>query len=172
MYLGRTFTYAGAQTFYASHYRPLVNAWHDKPAGYDWTEETHAYRMLCLPYWPAVPRDRWLDVGGDACNPEHGTGLIELMAVERQYDLVTCCQTLDHLLDPVTAFHKFAQLVRIGGRLWVDIVDYQTTQELKADHPLNWTWRTLCTAIQPRHWRLGPSVRLDDRHLGLLLERW
>lgn len=173
VYLGWTFTYYGAKRFYEEHYRPLVNAWHGKPDGYDWLDEAGAYRQACRAHWPAGELGEWFDVGGDDCNPEHGTGLIELLEVERTYELVTCCQALDHLIDPVTAFHKFAQLVKSGGHLWIDWVDYRITQELKADHPLNWTWATVKKAIPIRHWHwsYGHPVQIDDRHYGLLLTR-
>jgi hypothetical protein len=171
VYLRRTFTYDGAATFYAEHYRPLVNAWHGKPDGYAWTAETDAYRARCKRLWPKVKPGEWFDVGGDDCNPEHGTGLIETMEVTRQYDLVTCCQTLDHLLNPVAAFHKFAQLVRRGGHLWVDFVDYGRTREIKADHPLNWGTLPLVRAIMPAFWKIELWRDIDDRHVGVLMER-
>ena len=174
VYLGKTFTHEGAQTFYAKHYRPLVNAWHGKPEGYDWDGESQLYYCEASSHWPNWPPasyDDWFDVGGNHCNPEHGTGLIETMAVQRTYALVTCCQTLDHLMDPVAAFHKFAQLVESGGHLWIDWVDYRITQELKADHPLNWTWRTVKQAIPIQHWSYTYPVQIDDRHFGLLLKR-
>jgi hypothetical protein len=172
VYLGRTFTFTGAHVFYEEHYRKVVNAWHGKPDGYNWTAETARYRSLCCDFWPrGLDRNQWLDVGGEDVNPEHGSGLIELKHVQRTYDFVSCCQTMDHLLDPVTAFHKFAQLVVSGGHLWIDWVDYRITQELKADHPLNWTWRTVRQAIPSRHWSYTYPVQIDDRHFGLLLKR-
>jgi hypothetical protein len=170
VYLRRTFTYEGAETFYAKHYRPLVNAWHGKPDGYDWKRETFEYRSLVSEHWPQ-DADDWFDVGGEDCNPEHGSGLIETMNVTRQYDLVTCCQTLDHLLNPVAAFHKFAQLVRRGGHLWVDYVSFAKTKEIKADHPLNWTLLPLVRLIDRDFWTIRKVRALDDRHLGVLMER-
>jgi hypothetical protein len=171
VYLRRTFTYEGAATFYAKHYRPLVNAWHGKPDGYNWDLETQDYRALCRTHWPEVDAGEWFDVGGDDCNPEHGSGLIETMDVTRQYDLVTCCQTLDHLLNPVAAFRKFAQLVRTGGHLWVDYVSFAKTKEVKADHPLNWSLLALVRLINPEQWTIRKVRALDDRHLGVLMER-
>lgn len=169
IYLARTFTYQGTVRFYRRHYRDLVNVWHDKPFGYDWSDETAAYRRLCEVYWPATID--WMDVGGDAINPERESVLLETFPVEHAFEFVSCCQTLDHLIDPVTAFHKFAQLTRSGGHLWIDWVDYRKTQELKADHPLNWTWATVRRAIPVRHWSYTHPVAIDDRHYGLLLTR-
>ncbi len=157
--------------FYEAYYRPLVNAWHDKPEGYDWRAETQAYRAKCRHYWPRVPNSQWFDVGGGDCNPEYDDGLIEQLDVERTYALVTCCQTLDHLLDPAAAFHKFAQLVPRGGFLWVDIVNFEETKEIKADHPLNWTPRTMAVCIRHRPWRVMKCVQVDATHIGYLLER-
>lgn len=171
VYLSRTFTYEGARRFYAAHYRDLVNAWHGRPDGYDWTTETQDYRAKCRAHWPVVEQSEWLDLGGDEVNPEHGTGLIETVPAERTFKLVTCCQTLDHLIDPVAAFHKFAQFVESGGHLWIDWVDYRITLEAKEDHPLNWTWRTVKQAIPIRHWSYTYPAQIDDRHFGLLLKR-
>jgi hypothetical protein len=165
-----SWSHAGAKVFYRDYYRPLVNAWHDKPAGYDWAAETRAYRDLVRPYWLGIEADEWLDLGGDAVNPEHGTGLIEEYVPTRQYQLVTCCQTLDHLCSPRQAFHVFAETVRPGGYLWVDFVDYSITQELKTDHPLNWTLVAFWRGI-PKGWSISDVRRVDDRHVGILLEK-
>lgn len=60
-----------------------------------------------------------------------------------QYDLILCCRTLDHVLDPLGALRKFRAALAPGGRVWVDVVQWQLVASwtgtvegaMKLDHP-------------------------------------
>ena len=66
----------------------------------------------------------------------------------RTWDLVTMCQTIDHLLDPVSVLKKCREVC--SGTFWVDIVDWRqwagrmgfVERALKIDHSFNFTPRT------------------------------
>jgi hypothetical protein len=133
IYSRECWTHDGAKRFYASHYRPLVNAWHGKPAGYDWREESKAHEatVLDLLQFHGLSRVKdWnfrLDVGGmrgGSVGPEGDGQLWETARWDQgRVSLVTCVQTFDHLIDPRLSWDKFSFAVSPGGWLYVDVVD-------------------------------------------------
>lgn len=50
------------------------------------------------------------------------------------YDAILCCQTLDHLVDPLVTLKKFHEIANKNARLFVDVVKLPHTQ-YKIDHP-------------------------------------
>ena len=69
---------------------------------------------------------------------------------ERQYDLVTLCQTVDHLFDGSLSLRKIRGLLSEGGLFFVDIVDFRAAyrrsgsveEAIKIDHPYSLTEET------------------------------
>jgi SAM-dependent methyltransferase len=60
----------------------------------------------------------------------------------RTWDVITLCQTVDHLLDPMGTLTKLRGCLAPGGVLFFDIVDYDQTKTIKVDHPYNFTGET------------------------------
>lgn len=95
-------------------------------------------------------------------------GLIEDVDLgERRWDVVTVCQTIDHLLDPLGALRKLHDHIMPGGVLWVDALDYGRTDTLKVDHPHNFTARTLTKLIAHAGFRTVTTSRHED-HIGVV----
>jgi hypothetical protein len=61
----------------------------------------------------------------------------------RTWDLVTMCQTVDHLLDIAGTLRKVKALMSEGGRFFVDIVDCSQNPVIKIDHPYYLTPKTM-----------------------------
>ena len=69
---------------------------------------------------------------------------------EQQYDLITLCQTVDHLLDVSLSLRKIRSLLGKGGLFFVDIVDFRAAyrrngsvqEAIKIDHPFYLTEET------------------------------
>lgn len=72
---------------------------------------------------------------------EHGT--IEDFRPNQVWDLVTMCQTADHLLDVSGALRKIRGLISPDGLFFVDILDWEKTKQSKVDHPFNLTEATM-----------------------------
>lgn len=79
------------------------------------------------------------------------TALLEAFVPERLYEMVTMCQTVDHLLDVAGATHKVRQLLVEDGLFFVDIVDVRSVcvkngslaAAIKIDHPYSLTDMTM-----------------------------
>ncbi len=61
-----------------------------------------------------------------------------------KYDLVICCRTIDHLLNPVMMLSDMRDQMRLAGRLYIDFCDWTMvarsegfTNSLHIDHPCN-----------------------------------
>lgn len=89
-----------------------------------------------------------------------GTVEDAVIPADWRWDVVTLCQTVDHLLDPMLALRKLRSLLAPGGLFWVDILDYDTTREIKVDHPYNFTEGTMRAYLG----RVGFKVLLTERH--------
>jgi 2-polyprenyl-3-methyl-5-hydroxy-6-metoxy-1,4-benzoquinol methylase len=61
----------------------------------------------------------------------------------RTWDVITLCQTVDHLLDIAGTLRKVKSALAPGGHFFVDFVDYERTRTIKIDHPFNLTKRTM-----------------------------
>lgn len=104
------------------------------------------------------------------------TGLLEEYEPQgRTFDLVTICQTADHLLNVAGALEKSRQLLARGGILFIDIVDlragYLRNQSvesaIKVDHPYYFTEPTMeaylaRAGLQP----LKKNYEVDHLHIG------
>lgn len=98
----------------------------------------------------------------------------------RQFDIVTMCQTIDHLLDVSGALGKVLRLLRSEGMLYLDIVDFRAAylrawnvdEAIKIDHPYYLTDATMGTYLR----RAGFEVvrmefAADHLHIGYLCRK-
>jgi SAM-dependent methyltransferase len=95
-------------------------------------------------------------VADPACTPEEPTPIhfldisweefpVENHRNRLKYDLILCCQTVDHLLDLRGGLEKMRSLLTDDGVLWIDILDWlyllrqrQSVEAIiKVDHPYN-----------------------------------
>lgn len=65
---------------------------------------------------------------GAAITPEQA-----LAVPKATYDAILCCQTLDHLREPLQTLRQFLRVATPGARLFVDVVKLAHTQ-FKLDH--------------------------------------
>lgn len=105
-------------------------------------------------------------------------GLLETWAPDdRTFDLVTVCQTVDHLLDVAGSLAKLRGLVAPDGALFVDIVDlraaylrhWSVEEAIKVDHPYYLTEETMRAYLA----RAGFAVvrteyAADKLHIGFV----
>jgi 2-polyprenyl-3-methyl-5-hydroxy-6-metoxy-1,4-benzoquinol methylase len=61
----------------------------------------------------------------------------------RTWDVITLCQTVDHLLDIAGTLRKVRAALAPGGQFWVDALDYNVGRVIKIDHPYYLTSETL-----------------------------
>lgn len=95
-------------------------------------------------------------------------GLIETADLGfRTWDVVTLCQTVDHLLDPLAALRRIRAHLAPHGVLWIDAVDYERTGTLKVDHLYNFTARTFRALTERAGFRVVQYSR-DGDHIGFL----
>lgn len=74
---------------------------------------------------------------------ENITCLFEEFETDRKWDIASCFQTMDHLLDPVGCLRKIYSLLNDNGLLLVDIVNFRAATAVaksvqhatKVDHP-------------------------------------
>jgi len=164
MYLGEQLTAEGYRDFYATGYRPLLAWWSGRT---DQLMVLEAYAaILARDLRPSIPKgaETHLDIGGGteyvakaiglratildpAAGPskyERVRGLLEDYDPRgRTWDVVTMCQTVDHLTDLVGGLRKARSMVAPDGVFWCDIVDVwgaafrnkKFRAVLKIDHP-------------------------------------
>lgn len=90
----------------------------------------------------------------------------------RTWDLVTMCQTVDHLLDVAGTLKKLHSCLSEHGLFFVDMVDYDVRREVKIDHPYNLTKSTMKAFLKRAGFKIIGMERSGDRaHLGFLCER-
>lgn len=105
-------------------------------------------------------------------------GFIEDFAppCDDRYDLVTLCQTTDHLLDVAGALARIRGLLSPGGWLFVDIVDYLAIARrtgwvqaaLKLDHPYSLSDQTLRCYLARSGFSVRAARSAADDHLAYL----
>lgn len=94
---------------------------------------------------------------------------------EQQYDLITLCQTVDHLLDVSLSLSKIRSLLSEGGLLFVDVVDFRAVyrrnesveEAIKIDHPFYLTEATALAFLRRRGFGvLAVDYAADRVHVG------
>lgn len=88
----------------------------------------------------------------------------------RQFELVTLCQTVDHLLDIKAGFAKIRSMLKPGGLFFVDISDWrcvlfrvaQRRRVVKIDHPF------YLTPITTERYLTSTGFKIKDRIGGFL----
>lgn len=96
-------------------------------------------------------------------------GTIEDHPLRGTWDLITLCQTADHLLDLMGSLRKIKSLLSPEGLFWSDIVDFDVTREVKIDHPFNLTERTYRMFLEKAGFKLLQiNYAPDGRHIGFL----
>ena len=91
------------------------------------------------------------------------------------FDLITLCQTIDHLLDVSTSLAKIKQLLHPQGLFFVDIVDFRAAylrnhsveEAIKIDHPYYLTESTVETYLRRAGFHiLRKNYAPDHLHIG------
>jgi SAM-dependent methyltransferase len=94
---------------------------------------------------------------------------------ERHYDLITLCQTVDHLLDVSLSLRKIRALLSEGGLFFVDIVDFRAAyhrsgsveEAIKIDHPFYLTEETASAFLRRSGFEiLAVDYAADHLHVG------
>lgn len=108
------------------------------------------------------------------------SGLVESTDLgERRFDVVIICQTVDHLLDISGTLQRVRELLRRGGRLFIDIVDLRAAylrnwsieDAIKIDHPYYLTEPTLGAYLERCGFEiLGVDYAADHLHIGYLCQ--
>lgn len=89
----------------------------------------------------------------------------------RRFDLVTMCQTADHVLDLMGTLKKVRSLLSQYGLFFVDIVDFEQTREVKIDHPYNLTRRTMREFLRRAGFDVVAERDMASKHIGFLCTR-
>jgi SAM-dependent methyltransferase len=96
-------------------------------------------------------------------------GLLEDFNAADRFDLITLCQTADHLLDLMGSLKKIKSILSPDGLFWSDIVDFNVTREVKIDHPFNLTERTYRQFLDKAGFKLLQiNMAPDGKHIGFL----
>jgi SAM-dependent methyltransferase len=99
-------------------------------------------------------------------------GLVETAHLgSRRFDVVTLCQTVDHLLDVGDTLHRVRKLVSDGGVFFVDIVDLRAafsragsiTGAIKIDHPHYLVEETMTAFLERAGFEVLTATRAADR---------
>ena len=94
---------------------------------------------------------------------------------EQQYDLITLCQTVDHLLDVSLSLRKIRSLLSEDGLFFVDIVDFRAAyrrngsveEAIKIDHPFYLTEETALAFLRRSGFDvLAVDYAADHLHIG------
>jgi hypothetical protein len=104
------------------------------------------------------------------------TGLVEQYDFgTRRFDLVTICQTVDHLLDVAGTLARVRALLTERGRLFIDIVDFRAAylrnwsveEAIKIDHPYYLTDSTMRAFLRRSGFEvLRADFAVDHLHVG------
>lgn len=93
----------------------------------------------------------------------------------QHYDLITLCQTVDHLLDVSLSLRKIRALLSEGGVFFVDIVDFRAAYRrngsvesaIKIDHPFYLTEETTSVFLRRAGFEiLAVDYAADHLHVG------
>ena len=185
-------------------YRDLVKAWQRKPTTQPQERETFYALELLIFLAPFIKGHKTLlDIGGSSgvvarevsrafgleatvldpaaketmhTSLEVIPGLIEDWEPQgRKFDVVTICQTIDHVLDPRAALTKAREVLNPDGLLFVDIVDFLAVARkegrleaaVKIDHPLYWSEASAAAALTDSGFRvLRRNYQAGGRHVG------
>jgi len=102
-------------------------------------------------------------------------GLLEDVDPGTSYDLITVCQTVDHLLDVADAMGKLRRLMAGSSLLFLDIVDFRAgylrnwsvEDTVKIDHPYYLTESTIEAYLARFGYRvLDKDYAPDHLHIG------
>jgi SAM-dependent methyltransferase len=109
------------------------------------------------------------------------TGLLEdFDPKDRRFDLVTLCQTVDHVLDVAGAMRKIGALLAPDGLFFVDIVDFRAAylrhwcveEAIKIDHPYYLTEATMEAFLSLAGFDvLGKDYAADHLHVSYVCGR-
>jgi SAM-dependent methyltransferase len=104
------------------------------------------------------------------------TGFVEdFDSGEQRFDLITLCQTVDHLLDVSLSLAKIRALLAQGGIFFVDIVDFRAAyrrngsveEATKIDHPFYLTEQTAGAYLRRSGFEvLAIDYAADHLHVG------
>ena len=153
-YQARPMTAEARKDFYGSgRYRQLCALVTGKP--WDDPEHLKSEQAKYAARWPhrfLSSRGAWLDFGGstgvvseawstarnDITVADYGDGATttpeQALAVpDGTYDAILCCQTLDHLAEPLATLQQFLRVAKPDARLFVDVVKKPHTA-YKIDH--------------------------------------
>ena len=107
---------------------------------------------------------------------ETRTGFVEdYDSGERRFDLITLCQTIDHLLDVSLSLRKIRGLLADDGVFFVDIVDFRAAyrrngsveEAIKIDHPFYLTEETARAYLRRCGFEvLAIDYAADHLHVG------
>ena len=95
----------------------------------------------------------------------------------RQFDLVTLCQTIDHLSDALGSLRKIRQLLTADGLFFVDIVDFRAAflrqknieGAVKIDHPYYFTEDTIEAILLRSGFKVLQKIYATDHlHVGYI----
>jgi len=98
-------------------------------------------------------------------------GLVETADLEgRRFDVVTLCQTIDHLLDVAGTLRRVRELVSDEGLFFVDIVDLRSARArvesiegaIKIDHPYYLVEETTCSFLARAGFDVVSATRAAD----------
>jgi hypothetical protein len=104
------------------------------------------------------------------CGLELIPGFIEEVDLsDRHWDVITLCQTADHVLDLAGTLRKIRGSLSPDGLFFVDIVDFLKSKESKVDHPYNLTDATMTNYLRRAGFDVMVSERAkDDVHVRYL----
>lgn len=95
----------------------------------------------------------------------------------RQFDLVTLCQTIDHLTDALGSLRKIRQLLTPDGLFFMDIVDFRAAylrqasieSAVKIDHPYYFTEETAEAMLRRAGFNVLQKIYASDHlHIGYI----
>ncbi|NOZ53739.1 MAG: class I SAM-dependent methyltransferase [Gammaproteobacteria bacterium] len=98
----------------------------------------------------------------------------------REYDLVTLCQTIDHLSDALGSLRKIHNLLKQEGLFFVDIVDFRAAYlrqgsiegAIKIDHPYYFTEDTAEVMLSRAGFKvLQKNYFSDNLHVGYICSK-
>lgn len=84
------------------------------------------------------------------------------------YDLILCCQTIDHCYDPLAALTNLRSTAHLSTTLLVDYLDLTKAPGYKLDHPSRWTTASMSVALHRAGWESQMESRVDYRHQMIL----
>lgn len=192
-YFSTSINVAAYANFYQSGaYRRLVSAYHGREMGPNGEEYSLSVREFLQAGGVKTRSVDMLDVGGseafgiagwwerisigglrtDVIDPAIDGQTAETFdPAGRTWDLITVCQTVDHLLEPGAVFKKLATCLAPAGVLFFDAVDFDATKEYKIDHPCNFNARSATMLAHVAGLRIDKMERAGN-HLRFLCRHW